>query len=161
VLVAPPVWAQTKYENWEKCLGHDSDLSIAGCTALIHSGQEAPENLAMAYDHRGDSYGMKDLYDQAIPDYNKAIELKPDYAGAYINRGIAYYFKRFFDQAIADFTKGIGLKPDADYAYTFRGLAYEKLGQRNQAISDYRAALRLNPNSNQSMQGLTRLGVTP
>ena len=34
------------------------------------------------------------LYDSAISDFNKALEIKPGYADAYNNRGNAYYNKQ-------------------------------------------------------------------
>ena len=47
--------------------------------------------------------------DRAIADYNKAIPLKPDYAGAYNYRGRAYRYKGDTDHAIADYDKAIEL----------------------------------------------------
>ena len=41
-------------------------------------------------------------YDRAITDYDKAIELKLDYADAYNNRGEAYRHKDDDDRAIAN-----------------------------------------------------------
>ena len=38
----------------------------------------------------GVTYSDKGKQDRAIEDYNRAIELKPDFADAYNNRGIAY-----------------------------------------------------------------------
>ena len=66
------------------------------------------------------------MYDQAIADYNMAIELKPDYAQAYVNRGNAYRDKGVIDRAIADYSKAIELKPDYAQAYYNRGGAYNK-----------------------------------
>ena len=51
-------------------------------------------------------------YDRAIADYDRAIQLKPDYAEAYVNRGWAYNAKGDYDRAIADFDRAIQLKPD-------------------------------------------------
>ena len=55
-------------------------------------------------------------YDNAITDFDKAIELKPDYA--YHNRGTAYYKKGEYDNA--------NRQGNRDYvnAYYNRGLAY-------------------------------------
>ena len=52
-------------------------------TTLAHA-QIAEEYLNFGYD----KVEQKD-YRGAIQDFNKAIELKPDYAKAYFNRGIA------------------------------------------------------------------------
>jgi Flp pilus assembly protein TadD len=51
--------------------------------------------------------------DQAITDFNKAIELKPDYAKAYYNRGITNLLKGDAMVAVADFNKAIQLSNDA------------------------------------------------
>ena len=45
---------------------------------------------ADAYYNRGRAYFDLGHYRQAIEDYSKAIEIKPDYEDAYINRGAAY-----------------------------------------------------------------------
>ncbi|HEY85645.1 MAG TPA: tetratricopeptide repeat protein [Chloroflexi bacterium] len=51
--------------------------------------------------------------EQAIADYNKAIDLNPDYAAAYSNRGVAYYYSGDLEQAIADFERYLELAPNA------------------------------------------------
>jgi len=45
------------------------------------------------------------LYDGAISDYTKAIELNPNLASVYYNRGIAKKMKGDIEGANADFTK--------------------------------------------------------
>ena len=51
----------------------------------------------------GLAYGRKDELDLAIQDYDKALELKPDYADAYFNRRLAYELKGETDLAIQDY----------------------------------------------------------
>ena len=77
-------------------------------------GGQALEGLAEAYFRLGWLYqAISDRDDkQAIVDYNKAIELKPDYADAYINRGNARSASGDPAGAIADYTKVIELQPD-------------------------------------------------
>ena len=48
----------------------------------------------------------------AIRDYDKAIQLKPDYDRAYYNRGQAYVQDGDFDKGIADFKKVLELSND-------------------------------------------------
>jgi tetratricopeptide (TPR) repeat protein len=54
---------------------------------------------------RGIAYYKENLYDQAISDYTKALEIEPRYALAYVNRGIAYYFKREYEKSWKDVKK--------------------------------------------------------
>lgn len=45
-------------------------------------------DLYLAYHGRALAYYNEDLFDQALDDFNKAIEYKPDYAEALRNRGV-------------------------------------------------------------------------
>jgi tetratricopeptide (TPR) repeat protein len=159
-----PAWAQT---DIERCLGHDTEVSISGCTAVILSkGKGLPNFLLQdAYRRRGLVYlQQKKLYDEAIADLTSTIALKPepqDMAVAYTLRGIAYYMKHLFDKAIADTTQAIAIAPDYADAYNVRGQAYELAGQPDKAIADYRTVLKIEPNTKNAKDGLTRLGGKP
>ncbi|MCX5678683.1 MAG: tetratricopeptide repeat protein [Candidatus Omnitrophica bacterium] len=100
---------------------------------------------ARPYANRGDAYNDKGSYDQAISDYNKSIELKPDYFEAYLHRGNSYYAKGSYDQAISDYTKAIELNPGYAEAYSNRAGVYDDKGNYDQAISDYSKAIEFNP----------------
>ena len=99
----------------------------------------------LAYNNRGNTYGIKDDVDRAISDYSKAIELNPEYATAYNNRGIAYSHKSAYDRAIEDYNKAIGLNPEYDLAYNNRGTVYHFQKEYDRAIADYSQAIGLNP----------------
>jgi tetratricopeptide (TPR) repeat protein len=68
-------------------------------------------NETWYYYNRGVAYAGKGLYDQAIADYTKAIELKPDDAEAHYNRGLEYEKLGQRDEAIADYRQAISLEP--------------------------------------------------
>ena len=85
------------------------------------------------------------LYQSAIADYDKAIQLKPDYAEAYFNRGNAKYYLEQYTAAITDFDTYIRLKPDDALVYVGRGMAKSRLNQYVAAIADFDAAIRLKP----------------
>jgi tetratricopeptide (TPR) repeat protein len=69
------------------------------------------------YNNRGIAYGEKGQYDQAISDFNKAIEINPRYDKAYNNRGIVHRLKGQYGQAISDFNKAIEINPMDAQAY--------------------------------------------
>ena len=98
------------------------------------------------YNNRGIDYGEKGEHDLAIKDFDKAIELKPDYAFAYNNRGAVYRSKGEYEQAIEDCNKAIQLKSDYAEPYSNRGSAYRNKGEIDRAIEDYDIAIKLKPN---------------
>ena len=100
---------------------------------------------AEAYLRRGDACYDLGLYNRAIANYDKVIQLEPDYARAYYNRGLAKGQLGQYFAAISDFDKAIQLKPDNANAYYNRGLAKGQLGQYFAAISDYDKAIQLKP----------------
>jgi Flp pilus assembly protein TadD len=69
------------------------------------------------YNNRGIAFAEKGQYDQAISDFNQAIEINPRYNKAYNNRGIVYRLKGQYHQAISDFNKAIAINPLDAEAY--------------------------------------------
>ena len=105
-------------------------------------------------------------YNGAISDFNKAIELDPNYAGVYILRGTSKTRLYDFYGAISDYTKVIefdkispssykflfngGVDKEDVYffqAYYFRAITKMKLEDYNGAISDFNKAIELDPNN--------------
>ncbi|MDD9973448.1 MAG: tetratricopeptide repeat-containing serine protease family protein [Candidatus Poribacteria bacterium] len=120
-------------------------------TLLTHSKPTKPLSKgnqtisAETYFRRGYACYDLELYDLAIANYDKAIQLKPDYAEAYHNRGIAKGDLGQHFAAISDYDKAIQLKPDDANAYGNRGIAKGKLGKYFAAISDFDKAIQLKP----------------
>ena len=68
--------------------------------------------MHFVYNNRGIAYFDLQNYEQAISDYNRAIEINPKYAEAYYNRGLLYQILDETEKANADFAKAkqLGLK---------------------------------------------------
>ena len=84
-------------------------------------------------------------FNAEIDAYDKALRLKPDYAGAYNNRGIALSNLGQNKKAFADFDEALRLKPDYADAHNNRGVAKANLGHYKRALADLDEALRLKP----------------
>ena len=113
----------------------------------IHRGPEARQKRreAAILNNRGLDYRDEGDYDRAIEDFNKALELKPDYAEPYTNRGNAYSCKEDYDRAIEDYDKAIELNPKLTKPYSNRGVAYVKKGEFERAVVDCTKAIKLKP----------------
>lgn len=70
---------------------------------------------SVLYKQRGDIIMLIYEWNRALGDYNKAIELDPDYAEAYYRRGILYYTMVERENAIADFETYLELDPDGQF----------------------------------------------
>ncbi len=82
-------------------------------------------------------------HSQAIEDYNKAIELHPEFYNTYYGRGLAYQNLGEHSQAIEDYGKAIELDPNNNLAYYGRGIVYKDLGDHHRAIDDLNKVLTL------------------
>jgi tetratricopeptide (TPR) repeat protein len=101
---------------------------------------------ALACIQRGVASRAKGAFDQALDEFNRAIQLDPRSALAYEGRGNTHVNKGEFDRAIADYNTALKLDPKLALAYVNRGLAYVKKKDSAQAIADYTEAIRIDPN---------------
>ena len=128
----------------QRCFARD--ISISGCTAIIQSGKETPENLTNALLNRGDAYGQEGQYDRAIEDFDQAVRLSPNNATAFLARGAGYASSGQQDRAILDYDQAIRLNPNYAEAFYNRGVAFRAKGQSARAAADFAKARQLNPN---------------
>ncbi len=83
---------------------------------------------------------------QAVADFNHAIDNKPDTA-AYIGRGLAYYDQGNYDDAIASFDFALQLSPDDTLITFYHGMAYYGRKMYDQAIADFTRAIMIHPDN--------------
>ena len=76
-------------------------------------------------------------FQEAIEDYNKTIELNPNYEVIYNDRGVAKANLDNFQEAIEDYNKVIELMPDCAIVYLLRGATNLDLHNYIKAIKDF------------------------
>jgi tetratricopeptide (TPR) repeat protein len=138
------------------------EQKLSACTAMIESGQETPQNRAVAFERRGLALFAKKEYGRAIADYDQAVALNPRWLAAFINRGNAWQAKGNYDRAIEDYDQAIRIDPKNAIAFHNRGLsfqnkerwnfdAYLNEGMYEQiAVRDFDQAILLNPKYHQA-----------
>ena len=95
------------------------------------------------YMNRGHALYYKGKYYLALEAYEKAIELKPDYAEAWNNKGFALGELDRNDEALKAYEKAIELKPDDAETWNSRARAYAFKGEMKMALSDLKRAVEL------------------
>ena len=116
-------------------------LSVLALGSPLMTGCVNP--LATNFYNSGVEKHEKGDYQGAIADYNKAIEINPQYVNAYYNRGVAKYRSKDYQGAIADYTKVIEINPQFASAYSIRGASKYLLGDLKGACDDARKAADL------------------
>jgi tetratricopeptide (TPR) repeat protein len=98
------------------------------------------ENLAEAYNVRGNVYHAEGSFDKAIAEYTSALGLS---AGAvlYANRATSRFRKKEFQAAIEDYTKALQMDAHLALAYYGRAIAFVELKQWEKADGDLKKAL--------------------
>ena len=100
--------------------------------------------VANVLNSRGMAWERADNLEKAREDYEKAIEVNPDYANAYNNRGNTKSKQKDYDGAMADYNRAIGLHGQFVEAHCNRGIARENFGDLTGAIEDFNRAIELN-----------------
>lgn len=139
--------AESRDETSARCADHSArpDLAIAACTALIEGAWGLTGHLVDDYVNRGIAYAMKRQCDQAIQDYDRAIELDHRDAVTFVNRAGAYVRQGDYDRAVQDYDQPIRLDPTNAAAFDNRGIDYGRKGEYDRAIQDFDQAIRLDP----------------
>ena len=103
--------------------------------------------LEKMYLNRGvTKYTLAKDYEGSIEDYNKAIEINPNYFKAFRERGISKSANGDYEGSIKDFNKAIEINPNYAFSYASRGVAQGRSGNFIEANEDLEKAISLDPN---------------
>jgi tetratricopeptide (TPR) repeat protein len=125
-----------------RCDGKVEEGNILLKECALKGQLKKTQEAAVGYFKLGNTYHGLGDYQQAIKDFDRAIELDPKLAEAYWGRGNTYHALGDYQQAIKDFDRAIELDPRFAEAYRCRGKTYNELGNRQQAIEDWKAAAK-------------------
>lgn len=159
----PPVHVH----DWMSChlLRREAELLILGETEHVSrvlplsAGAAFPRELeawdrALALDPedagargaRGEVYARHCLWDEALADLSRAVELRPDLWRAWKDRGQVWTKRECHDLAVADYTEALerGGHVDAE-TWFYRARAHVRTGRWTLALDDAAKAVDLDP----------------
>ncbi|MEH2069317.1 MAG: tetratricopeptide repeat protein [Nostoc sp.] len=114
-------------------------------TAVLQNSRIEVKWQPIAFGWRGETYRLMERYPQALEDFDRAIELDPEYDWAIASRGITYRSMERYTEALEDFDRAIELDPKSDWAIANRGITYRQMKRYPKALEDFDRAIELNP----------------
>lgn len=126
-------------------------LALAATLLTACGGGTPPPPTATptpsASDHaaQGNAYYDQGQFEEAVAEFEEALQLDPDDAETHYNLGLAYEALGKIDEAIAEYQEAIRLDPDLAEAHNGLGNAYSDQGRLDEAIAEYEEAIRLDP----------------
>ncbi len=124
-------WRQTSF--WQ-----DSKTLWIHALACTSRNNVAHNNLGLALADLG-------RLDEAIAQYQKALEIRPNYMEAHINLGIAMGQRGRPDEVIAHYRKALEIKPGSAIAQNNLGAILVSRGRPAEAVPYYQQALKIDP----------------
>lgn len=98
-----------------------------------------------AYLNTGIAYSEIGKYDQAMDEFNKALEIYPRSVMTLNNKGIVYSRQNLFDLAILEYNKALEIDQNWAEIWNNRGDAYRHKAEYEMSLDDYNKALEINP----------------
>ena len=125
-------------------------------TAYIYAG--GVENEAETYRTKGYEAQQSGDIDTAIEWYQKAVNLRPEYASPHNDLGILFETKGWLDRAEAEYEKALSVDPDYKEVHTNMALLCERKGELEKAAFHWMRRYKLgNPNDPWVQEARARL----
>jgi tetratricopeptide (TPR) repeat protein len=104
-------------------------------------------NNVVAHNNLGEYLVSQGRFNEAIPELQEAIRLKPEDPEALNDLGLVSAREGHLDEAISFYRKALNVKPDSVEALNNLGAALSDQGRFDDAIHEFNEALRLDPDT--------------
>ncbi len=121
--------------------GHPKE-ALEHYRAVLARNDTYPEtyhNMGIIYRFEGDTAEARRLFE-------KAVEMRPDFASAYVNLALIERDEGRTDEALLLLDRAVKADPDYAEAYAQKGVTYRLTGRFDQALEQYEQALSLSEN---------------
>jgi tetratricopeptide (TPR) repeat protein len=122
----------------------DPDDRIPACTRLLESGRK-DFDVGTVYSTRANVWYLKGNFDNAVADYQAAINHNPKLGAALQGLGNSYFRKSEFRLAIKAYSDALTAEKRSAELYNNRGLAQLNVGEFSSAVKDFGEAIKINP----------------
>jgi tetratricopeptide (TPR) repeat protein len=106
-----------------------------------------PEEEAALEAGLGNLAMRREQLQEAIPHYERVIQLDPEYTGIWFNLGFAHRHLQHFDEALEAYKRAVQQEPDDMRTYSEMTAIYMNKGDKQQARATIEQGVRANPDS--------------
>ena len=124
--------------------GWSADGPIVAPSTRQTAGLELLDRV-LSYNNRGISRLEQYDYRHAIDEFQKALELKPDFLPALVNLGIAYYYDTNYQKAAEQLEAAVKIDPREPHAHFMLGLLNGKEYRKDEALKQFRQVVEQYP----------------
>jgi serine/threonine protein kinase/tetratricopeptide (TPR) repeat protein len=121
------------------------DLNWSGGAREFQRAIALNPDYAVAHLWYGWTLGLMGLFDEAIAEAKRALELDPLSLNINWLLGVVYLFARQYDRAIEQFRKTLELDPNFFVVHAFLGLAYIQKSMYEESIAELEKAVAISP----------------
>jgi tetratricopeptide (TPR) repeat protein len=132
-------------QGWEALNRGDHQKAVELFTQALDSGELTTMNRARSFNNRGLALLRLGKADQALADFDRALETAPKLVSAYYNRSLALAAQQKWSEALAAVERAISLDPQPAEFYFQRGNLRAAQNELEPALADFRAALERDP----------------
>jgi eukaryotic-like serine/threonine-protein kinase len=149
--------------NFSKRATEEERVVIAGLYALLieKDPEKAHRIVAEAVDrypknkevhfYLGQSFWLKEMYEPAVEEYNKALNLDPNFPNALNMAGYSYMSLREYGKAVEYFKRYAAVLPGSPNPVDSLAECYFRMGKLDEAAENYKKALAIKPDYYLSM----------
>ncbi len=101
---------------------------------LVQALTTDPQTRSIVHNSLGNIYAGSENYEMALTEFEKAIELDPDFGVAYFNLGAAYYNVKEYLKSLEAFNKVKHKYPKDWEIYFYLGKVYKRLENEEEAL---------------------------
>lgn len=113
-------------------------------TLWNHTLACTPDN-SVAHNNLGDAFYQQGRMDEAIAQYQRALEIKPDNEKAHYNLGNVSRDLGRMNEAISRYQKALAINPNYVEAINNLGVVFARQGRMEEAIAHFQKALIIKP----------------
>jgi superkiller protein 3 len=121
-------------------------VAVLGGSLLLGTADiQARSDEAIRWNNYGAELLKQGKLAEAIVEFQKAVELDPNYVAAQRNLGYAYDRQGKVEEAVAAYRKAIELEPGDAVTRNNLGVLYDKKGMYGEAVGEFEKALQIDP----------------